>query len=102
MEILFNKIHSTYFKFYKVVQSYNEGNLPHSVVARIKLPGMWEHTGMLHNRLWQHDKLPIQYQVHKPNHQCPTLKYPLQSPRFLQSTPLPTSPKANKSSTPLH
>jgi len=30
-----------------VVQSYNEGNLPHSVIARIELPGMWEHTRML-------------------------------------------------------
>jgi hypothetical protein len=37
-----------------VVRSYDEGNLPHSVLARIELPGMWDHTRMLHNR-WLHE-----------------------------------------------
>jgi len=36
-----------------VVRSYDEGNLPHSVIARIELPGMWEHTRMLHNHWLQ-------------------------------------------------
>jgi len=36
-----------------VVQSYDEGNLPHSVVARIELPGMWGHTRMLQNQWLQ-------------------------------------------------
>jgi len=35
---------------WSVVRSYDEGNLPHSVVARIELLGMWEHTRMLHNQ----------------------------------------------------
>jgi hypothetical protein len=37
-----------------VVRSYDEGNLPHSVLARIELPGMWDHTRTLHNR-WLHE-----------------------------------------------
>jgi hypothetical protein len=37
-----------------VVHLYDEGNLPHSVLARIDLSSMWDHTRTLHNR-WLHE-----------------------------------------------
>jgi len=92
-----------------VVQSYNEGNLPHSVVARIELLGMWEHTRMLHNQWLQtlatrqiantvpspQTQLPVSnLEVPPPITQVLTINTPpnsSQSQQILHSTPLDTS-----------
>jgi len=94
---------------WSIVQSYDKGNLPHSVIARIELPGMWEHTRMLHNH-WLQNSGTQQFsnaesspQVHPPvtNPEVPppptqivTINTPpdfSQSQQILHSTPLDTS-----------
>ena len=86
-----------------VVRSYDEGNLPHSVVARIELPGMWEHTRTLHNRWLQTSGTRLNPQTQPPvsNLEVPppvtqvlTINTPpdfSQSQQILHSTPLDTS-----------
>ena len=89
---------------WSVVWSYDDRHLPHSVIARIELPGMWGHTRMLQNQWLQTSATrQITNTVPSPQTQPPVsnLEVPPLSLRFLQSTPLLTSPKANKSSTPL-
>ena len=85
-----------------VVRSYDEGNLPHSVIARIELPGMWDHTRMLHNHWLQTSGTQqIANIVPSPQSQppVPSLEVP---PQITQVLTINTPPDFSQSQQVLH